>query len=56
MIGYLNVNHFENKVINSREICHQAPIVIICVDGTKLDSSYPDCQFHIDAYQFSPFR
>ena len=38
MIGYLNINHFENKVINLREICHQAPIDIICVEETKLDS------------------
>ena len=56
IIGYLNMNHFENKVINLREICHQAPIDIICVDETKLDSSYPDSQFHIDGYQFPPSR
>ena len=56
MIGYANINYFENKVINFREICHQAPIDIICVDETKLDSSYPDSQFHIDGYQFPPFR
>ena len=56
MIGYLNINHFENKVINFKEICHQAPIGIICVDETKLDSSSPDSQFHIGGYQFPPFR
>ena len=56
MTGYLNINHFENKVINFRETCHQAPIDIICVDETKLNSSYPDSQFHIDGYQFPPFR
>ena len=56
MIGYLNINHFENKVINFREICHQAPIDIICFDETKLNSSCPDSQFHIDGYQFPPFR
>ena len=50
MIGYLNINHFENKVINFREICHQAPVDIICVHEKKLDSSYPDSQFHIDGY------
>ena len=38
-----------------REICHQAPIDIISVDETKLDSSYLDSQFHIDGYQFPPF-
>ena len=56
MIGYLNINHFENKVINLREICHQAPIDIIRVDETKLDSSYPDSQFHIDGCKFPSFR
>ena len=56
MIGYLNINHFENKVTNIREICHQAPIDIICVNGIKLDSSYPDSPLHIDGYQSPPFR
>ena len=55
MIGYLNINHFDKKVINFREICHQPPTDIICVDETKVDSSYPDSQFHIDGYQFPPF-
>ena len=55
MIGYLNINHFETKVINFREICHQAPRDIICIDETKLYSSYPDSQFHIDGYQFLLF-
>ena len=44
------------KVINFRKICHQAPIDIICVDETKLHSSYPNSQFHIDGYKLPPFR
>ena len=56
MSGYLNINHFENKLPNYRVICHQAPIDIISVDETKLDSSYPRSQFHIDGYQFPPFQ
>ena len=56
MISYLNINHFENKVINLREIFHKAPIDIIFVDATKRDSSYPDSQFYINGYQFPPFR
>ena len=55
MISYVNVNHFENKVINFREICHQALLDIICVDETKLDSSYLDSQLHIDGYHFLLF-
>ena len=34
----------------------ESPIDILCVDKTKLDSSYPDAQFQINDYQFSPFR
>ena len=56
MIVYLNINHFENKVINFRKVCRQAPTDSICVDETKLDSSDPDSQFHIDGYQFPPLR
>ena len=36
MIGYLNVNHFENKITNFREICHQAPIDIIYVNEANI--------------------
>ena len=49
MIGYLNVNHFENKITNFREICHQAPIDIIYVNEANIS-------FLIDQYQFPPFR
>ena len=56
MIGYLNINHIGNKIINLRDICFKAPIDILCIDETKLDCSYPDSQFHIDGYQFPPFR
>ena len=28
----------------------------LCVDETKLGSSYPNAQFHIDGYQFPSFR
>ena len=56
MIAYLNINHFEDKVINFKKICHQAPIDIIRFDEAKLDSSYPNFQLHTDGYQFPPFR
>ena len=29
---------------------------VLCVDETKLDSSFPDHQFKIEGYQFPPFR
>ena len=32
------------------------PIDIVCIDETKIYPSFPDSQFHIDEYQFPPFR
>ena len=55
-IGYLNKNSLSEKIISLREICLKTSIDILCVDKTKLDSSYPNAQFHIDGYQFPSFR
>ena len=55
-IGYLNINSLFEKIIYLREICLKTSIDILCVDETKLDSSYPNAQFHIDGCQFPPFR
>ena len=33
-----------------------APIDVLCVDETKLESSFPDHQFKIEGYQFAPIR
>ena len=54
-IGYLNINSLSEKILYLREICLKTSIDILCVDETKLDSSYPNAQFHIDGYQFPPF-
>ena len=47
-------------IIGLREIMSKVPLVIVCIDETKLDESFPDFQFHMenyhDNYQFSPFR
>ena len=37
-------------------VLSNAPIDVLCVDETKLDSSFPDHQFKIEGYQFPPFR
>ena len=29
---------------------------IVCIDEAKLDESFPDFQFHMENYQFPPFR
>ena len=54
-IVYLNINSLSEKIIYLREICPKTSIDILCVDETKLDSSYPNAQLHIDGYQFPPF-
>ena len=56
MIGYLNINSLRNKIDQIRDLVSKAPIDILCVDETKLDSSFPDQQFKIEGYHFPPFR
>ena len=55
-IAYLNINSLREKIIRLREICLKSSIDILCVDETKLDACYPNAQFHIEGYQFPPFR
>ena len=52
-IAYLNII-LEKKL----QVCDKYvwKVDILCVDETKLDASYPNAQFHIGGYQFSPFR
>ena len=56
MIGYLNINSFRNKIHSLCELVLLAPLDIFCIDETKLDDSFPNLQFHIENYQFPPFR
>lgn len=56
MIGYLNINFLQNKIIPLRDIVKKCPVDILCIDETKLDSSFPDHQFKIEGYQYPPFR
>ena len=56
IIGYLDINHLSSKIDYLREICSKSPIDILCIDETKLDSSYPDAQFEIPGYQYPPYR
>ena len=43
------------KINHLLVICRESPIDILCVDETKIDSSYPDAQFQINDYQFPSF-
>ena len=54
-ISYLNINSLSNKIDPLRQICETAPLEILCVNETKLDSSFPNSQFRIDGYIFPPY-
>ena len=56
IIVYLNTNSVRNKTALSGEVCRIATTDLLCIDGTKLDISFTDTQFHIEGYQHPPFR
>ena len=56
LINYLNISSKRNKIIGVGKIMSKAPLGIIYIGETKLDESFPDFQFHMENYQFRPFR
>ena len=44
------------KIIGLREILRKTKIGVLCIDKTKLDSSFPNHQFKTEGYQFPPLR
>ena len=52
----MNINSLSNKIDASRQICKTAALEILCIDETKLDSSFPNSQFRTDGYIFPPYR
>ena len=56
VIGYLNINTLQNKIISLREIIAKAPLDVSCFDETKLDDSFPNSKFILDNFQFPPSR
>ena len=52
----MNNNTLSNKIDALRQICKISPLEILCVDETKLDSSFPNYQFKIDGHIFPPYR
>ena len=51
MTGYLNINSIRNKIVQLTDICKTTPIEILCIDETKLESSFPNAQVHLHDYQ-----
>lgn len=56
MICYLNIKSLQIKIDASRRIIKISAINIVCIDETKLGSSFADSQFEINGYQFLPYR
>ena len=54
--GYSNINSIRNKIVQLTDICKTSPIEILCIDETKLDSSFPNAQVNHPDYQFLSFR
>ena len=52
VIGYLNINCLRNKIDDL--IRNKSPVDIFCIGETKIDSSFPGAQFHIDVCRFPP--
>ena len=55
LIAYLNINSLQEKIISLKELLKKVNLDVLCIDETKLDSSFPD-QFKIKGYQFPPLR
>ena len=49
-IGYLNVNHFRNKVVDLRCILKDIEFTYLAIAETKIDNSFSSTQFNIDGY------
>ena len=56
LIAYLNINSLREKIISLKEVLKKVNLYVLCIDETKLNSSFPDHQFKIEGYQFPPLR
>ena len=56
LIVYININSLKEKVTPLKEIFSNAPIDVLCIDETKLESTFPNQQFKIEGYLFPSFR
>ena len=50
IIGYLNTDS------QLTDVYRNASLELLCIDETKLHASFADVQFHIEGYQYPPFR
>ena len=55
-LGYLNIKHLRNKVIDLVCILNEIGLEYISISETKLDESFPVCQFKINGFHFFLFQ
>ena len=56
-LAYLNINSLRgDKFHELKEIIKPTLPEIVCIDETKLTSGFTTDQFHIEGYQYPPFR
>ena len=56
LIAYLNINSLPEKIISFREIFKKMKIDVLCIDETKLDSSFTRHEPKIVGYQSQSLR
>ena len=56
MIGYLNINNLQNKIIDLREFLKHISLDYFVLSETKLDNSFPCAQFQIADYEIRARR
>ena len=56
MIGYLNINNLQNKIIDLREFLKHISLDYFVLSETKLDNSFPCAQFQISDYEIRARR
>ena len=47
LIAHLNINSYQNKFDEMKEIIQKLRIQVMIISETKIDGSYPDAQFAI---------
>ena len=50
LLCHLNINSIQNKFEELKDIITKFKVQIMVVSETKIDSSYPDSQFHVPGY------
>ena len=50
LLGYLNINHLRNKIVELRPVIQDLEFTILAIAETKLDDSFSSAQFRVNGY------